>query len=193
MSNSDSSTLKEFKDLYFSIKDNFEQLPVLLLGLIEYTENLEKEREKYIKELKDKEAEIEKLSTETKEKLEKVNELEQKNKEYEEKLNNLEESMSKFRTMYEELAAEKAKEMDIEELLAIYSILFENVFAANPHTKILLLLQGTDKEEWTREEIVKTTGITPAAVMKTLYDLRNNGIVDIAEDNKTVRLVQRLV
>jgi len=193
MSNSDSSTLKEFKDLYFSIKDNFEQLPVLLLGLIEYTENLEKEREKYIKELKDKEAEIEKLSTETKEKLEKVNELEQKNKEYEEKLNNLEESMSKFRTMYEELAAEKAKEMDIEELLAIYSILFENVFAANPHTKILLLLQGTDKEEWTREEIVKTTGITPAAVMKALYDLRNNGIVDIAEDNKTVRLVQRLV
>ncbi|UJG43242.1 MAG: hypothetical protein K9W46_12825 [Candidatus Heimdallarchaeum endolithica] len=193
MSNSDSNTLKEFKDLYFSIKDNFEQLPVLLLGLIEYTENLEKEQEKYIKKLKDKEAEIEKLSTETKEKLEKVNELEQKNKEYEEKLNNLEESMSKFRTMYEEIAAEKAKEMDIEELLAIYSILFENVFAANPHTKIILLLQGTDKEEWTREEIVKTTGITPAAVMKALYDLRNNGIVDIAEDNKTVRLVQRLV
>ncbi|MHA1115044.1 MAG: hypothetical protein K9W45_11880 [Candidatus Heimdallarchaeum aukensis] len=193
MTNLDSNTLKEFKELYFSIKDNFEQLPVLLLGLIEYAENLEKANKRYSKELKEKEAELEKLAIETKEKLEKVNELEQKNKEYEEKLNNLEESMSKFRTLYEELAAEKAKEMDIEELLAIYSILFENVFAANPHTKILLLLQGTDKEEWTRDEIVKTTGITPAAVMKALYDLRNNGIVDIAEDNKTVKLVQRLV
>ena len=101
--------------------------------------------------------------------------------------------MEKFRQMYEEVAQERAKDLDLQELMAIYSILFEQVFAANPHTKILLLLQGTDKETWTRDEITKTTGFSPAAVLKALHDLRNNGIIELDESGNTVKLIRKLM
>ncbi|MHA1303517.1 MAG: hypothetical protein ACTSQE_07785 [Candidatus Heimdallarchaeaceae archaeon] len=193
MVNKSSNPIKDFKDLFLPIKDQFEQLPILLLGLIDYSDNLVEENKKLQQSLEEKDAELEKIRKEVEGSTAKLEELTNKNKEYEEKLARVEESLSRFREMYDELATERVRDMDIEELLAIYSVLFENVFAANPHTKILLLLQGTDKEFWTRDEIVKTTGISPAAVLKALYDLRNNGIVMMDEDNQTVTLIQKLV
>ncbi len=193
MSNSSSNPFKDFKDIFLPIKDKFEQLPVVLLELIDYSDKIIKENEELKEQLNKKEEEIKEIKTQYEETNSSIEKIKEQNKEYEEKLAKVEENMKKFREMYEELASEKAKEIDVEELLAIYSILFENVFAANPHTKILLLLQGTDKKEWTRGEIVKTTGIAPAAVLRVLYDLRNNGIIELDDDNKTVRLVQKLV
>ncbi len=94
--------------------------------------------------------------------------------------------------MYEEMTQERSKDLEIQELLAIYTVLFEKVFAANPHTKILLLLQGVDKEIWTRDELVKTTNFTPAAIIKALHDLRNNDIVELDESATEVKLIQKM-
>lgn len=172
--------LEEFVDLYSQIKDKFERLPSVLTKLSSYSDSIVKENKELkakVKELEEKSTEIEKLTKEA--------------ANYKNQLESVEDQMKGLREMYEEMTQERSKDLEIQELLAIYTVLFEKVFAANPHTKILLLLWGVDKEVWTRDELVKTTNFTPAAIIKALHDLRNNDIVELDESAQEVKLIQK--
>lgn len=173
--------LEEFVELYSQIKDKFEILPSVLTKLSSFSDNIVKENQNLkakVKELEEKNTEVEKLTKEA--------------ADYKSQLESVEEQMKGLRKMYEEMTQERSKDLEIQELLAIYTVLFEKVFAANPHTKILLLLQGVDKEIWTRDELVKTTNFTPAAIIKALHDLRNNDIVELDESATEVKLIQKM-
>lgn len=185
MSEFEKTPLEEFIELYDQIKDKFAKLPNVLTKLSSYSDDIVKENS----ELKTKMKEIEEKFTQLKQEYEtkdtKVEEALKDANKYKIQLESVEKQLSGLREIYEEMAAERAQELDVQQLLEIYTILFEKVFAANPHTKILLLLQGVDKDEWTRDELVKTTGFSPAAIIKALHDLRNNGIIE-TDDSATI-------
>ncbi|MHA1346338.1 MAG: hypothetical protein ACTSVO_01140 [Candidatus Heimdallarchaeaceae archaeon] len=188
MTSEEKSPIEEFVDLYAKIKDDFEKLPDILTKLSNFSGDIVKENSDLKIKLKDIDGKFQTLQTEYETKDSKISDVEKEAAEYKKKLESVEEQMSGLREIYEEMAQERSKDIEIQDLLAIYTVLFEKVFAANPHTKILLLLQGVDKEVWTRDELVKTTGFAPAAILKALHDLRNNGIVELDESATEVKL-----
>ncbi len=184
--------LEDFIELYSHIKDKFAELPTVLTKLSSYSDDIVKENSDLKFKLKEIENKFTKIKTEYETKDNSVEEALKEANQYKTKLESVENQMKGLREMYEEMAQERAEDIEIQDLLAIYTILFEKVFAANPHTKILLLLQGVDKEEWTRDELVKTTGFSPAAIIKSLHDLRNSGIVETDDSATKVKLIKKL-
>jgi uncharacterized phage infection (PIP) family protein YhgE len=189
MSVEEKSPIEEFVELYAKIKGDFEKLPEILTKLSNFSGDIVKENNELKEKLKNVDEKFQILQTEYETKDSKISDVEKEADKYKKKLESVEEQMSGLRDIYEEMAQERSKDMEIQDLLAIYTVLFEKVFAADPHTKILLLLQGVDKEVWTRDELVKTTGFTPAAILKALHDLRNNEIVELDESAKEVKLI----
>lgn len=188
MASEEKSPIEEFVVLYAKIKGDFEKLPDILTKLSNFSGDIVKENSDLKVKLKDIDGKFQTLQTEYETKDSKISDVEKEAAKYKKKLESVEEQMSGLREIYEEMAQERSKDIEIQDLLAIYTVLFEKVFAANPHTKILLLLQGVDKEVWTRDELVKTTGFAPAAILKALHDLRNNGIVELDESATEVKL-----
>lgn len=185
--------LEEFIELYSHIKDKFAELPTVLTKLSSYSDDIVKENTDLKSKLKEIEDKFTKLKEEYETKDNSIDEALKEANQYKVKFERVEDQMKGLRRMYEEMAQEKAEDIEIQDLLAIYTVLFENVFAANPHTKILLLLQGVNKEEWTRDELVKTTGFTPAAIIRSLHDLRNSGIVETDDSATKVKLIKKLI
>ncbi len=185
MSETDKTPLEEFIDLYALIKDKFAELPAVLTRLSNFSDDIVKENNDLKSKLKEIESKFTQLKQEYETKDSKAEEALKEANSYKTQLENVESQLSGLRKMYEEMTQERDEELNIQELLEIYTILFEKVFAATPHTKILLLLQGVNKEEWTRDELVKTTGFSPAAIIKALHDLRNNGIIE-TDDSATM-------
>ncbi len=199
MEGTSKTPLEEFIDLYAQIKDKFAELPEVLTKLSTYSDDIVKtnndlksENDDLKSKLKAAEDKFNKLKAEHETKDQSIEEALKDANQYKIKLESVEEQMKGLREMYEEVSQERAEEIEIQDLLAIYTILFEKVFAGNPHTKILLLLQGVDKEEWTRDEIVKTTGFSPAAVIRALHDLRNSDIVETDDSATTAKLLKKL-
>jgi DNA repair exonuclease SbcCD ATPase subunit len=199
MEGTSKTPLEEFIDLYAQIKDKFAELPEVLTKLSSYSDDIAKANNDLKSEnndLKSKLKEIEdkftKLKTEYETKDQSVEEALKDANKYKRQLESVEEQMKGLREMYEEMAQERAEEIDIQDLLAIYTVLFEKVFAGNPHTKILLLFQGVDKEEWTRDEIVKTTGFSPAAIIRALHDLRNSELIETDDSATKAKLIKKL-
>lgn len=184
--------LEEFIELYSQIKDKFAELPTVLTKLSSYSDDIIKENSDLKSKLKDIEEKFSKLKKEYETKDNSIEDALKEANQYKIKFESVEEQMKGLRKIYEEMAQERAEDIEIQDLLAIYTVLFEKVFAANPHTKILLLLQGVDKEEWTRDELVKTTGFSPAAIIKSLHDLRNNDIVETDDSATKVKLIKKL-
>ena len=191
MSETEKTPLEEFIELYGLIKDKFAELPAVLNKLSSFSDDIVKEN----KDLKAKLKEIQEKFTQLKQEYEtkdsKAEEAIKEAEKYKTQLASVEGQLSGLRKMYEEMAAERAEELDVQELLEIYTVLFEKVFAANPHTKILLLLRGVDKDEWTRDEIVKTTGFSPAAVIRALHELRNVEILETDDSATTAKLIKK--
>lgn len=185
--------IAQFKEKYKIIKEELSNLPSMIDQLLEVAEKQAEENKTLQEKLQETEEKLAEMQEDYENNKTKLEELENELEKYKGDLEAVEEQMNKFRQLYEEVAQERAKELDLQELMQIYSILFEQVFAANPHTKILLLLQGTDKDTWTREEITKTTGFSAAAVLKALHDLRNNGIIELDESSNTVRLIRKIM
>ncbi len=185
MSESEQTPLEEFIELYAHIKDKFAELPSVLTKLSSFSDDIVKENTDLKSKLKEIEEKFTQLKQEYETKDSKISDALKDAESYKNQLASVEEQMSGLRKMYEEMTQEQEQTIDIQELLAIYTILFEKVFAATPHTKILLLLQGVAKEDWTRDELVKTTGFTPAAIIKALHDLRNHGIIE-TDDSATM-------
>lgn len=192
MEDTTKTPLEEFIELYSHIKDKFAELPTVLTKLSSFSDDIVKENSGLKSKLKEIENKFTKLKTEYETKDQSIEEALKEANQYKVKFESVEDQMKGLRKMYEEMAQERAEDIDIQDLLAIYTVLFEKVFAANPHTKILLLLQGVDKEEWTRDELVKTTGFTPAAIIRSLHDLRNSGIVETDDSATKVKLIKKL-
>ena len=199
MEGTSKTPLEEFIDLYAQIKDKFAELPGVLTKLSSYSDDIVKanndlksENDDLKSKIKESEDKFTKLKTEYETKDQSIEEALKDANKYKIQLESVEEQMKGLREMYEEMASERAEEIDIQDLLAIYTVLFEKVFAGNPHTKILLLFQGVDKEEWTRDEIVKTTGFSPAAIIRALHDLRNSELVETDESATKAKLIKKL-
>jgi len=108
-----------------------------------------------------------------------------------EKLQQMEREMSELSSVYEELKGRADVQIDIQEVMKLYVILTEQVLNGNAHIKILTLLHGK-KEEMRKDELAKASGIQPAAILRSIFDLRNNGLVTYDDNNEKVKLVRRL-
>ena len=75
--------------------------------------------------------------------------------------------------------------------MSIYNVLLQEIWQGQPHFRILLMLHG-EREEMTRDEIKKTTGILGAMVLRALHELDNINLLDYNEDTKLVKLKRRL-
>ncbi|MEE9411267.1 MAG: hypothetical protein V3V41_10100 [Candidatus Heimdallarchaeota archaeon] len=193
METSTKTPFDEFSELYAQIKDKLELLPSVLSKLTSYTDTIVKDNSELKVELKEIDDKFNQLQSEYQSKDSKISDAEKLAAEYKSQLESVDNQMKGLRDMYEDLAQERAQDLEIQDLLAIYTVLFEQIFASDPLIKILLLLQGVDKEVWTRDEFVKTTGFTPAAIMKALHDLRNNEIIELNESATEARLIKSLL
>lgn len=108
-----------------------------------------------------------------------------------EKLKKMEDEMMELSSVYEELKGRADVEIDLQEVMKLYIILTEQVLDGNAHIRMLTLLHGK-KELMTKEELSKASGIQPAAILRTIFDLRNNGLVTYNDENQKVKLVRRL-
>ena len=57
--------------------------------------------------------------------------------------------------------------------------------------KMLFLLHG-DKAQMTRQELTQSSGFTPAAVLRSIHELRNAELVDYDEEKEVVTLKDRI-
>ena len=192
MEGTSKTPLEEFIEVYSHIKDKFAELPDVLSKLSSYSDDIVKENADLKSKLKEIEEKFSTLKTEYETKDQSVEKALKEANQYKVQLESVEEQMKGLREMYEEMAQERTEEIEIQDLLAIYTVLFEKVFAGNPHTKILLLLQGVENKEWTRDEIVKTTGFSPAAVMRALHDLRNSELIETDDSATKAKLIKKL-
>ncbi|MBN1330181.1 MAG: winged helix-turn-helix transcriptional regulator [Candidatus Heimdallarchaeota archaeon] len=134
--------------------------------------------------LQAKQAEIDKLN-------QKTENLSEEKASASEKLKQMEKDMAELSSVYEEMKNKKDFEINIQEVMRLYVILTEQVLDGSSHIKILTLLHGA-KERMTKEEISKASGIQPAATLRAIFELRNNGLVDYDDSTERVKLVRRL-
>lgn len=192
MSDINKNPLEEFTELYGQIKDKFEELPAILSKLSGFSEEITKENSELKSKLKEIEEKFTRLKAEYEVKDASIDAAVKSADKYKTQLEDVEQQLAGLRRMYEELAQEMAADIEIKDLLAIYTLLFEKVFAADPVIKILILLQGVKKDQWSRDELVKTTGYSPAAVIRALHDLRNNDIIETDDSATTVKLIKQV-
>ncbi len=121
-----------------------------------------------------------------------VDELRSKNKALQEELDGIREQLEKMSETYRELVSvDEGIEIPVQELLALYLSLLEEVFGAQPHAKALFMLHG-QKAEMSRTEIVKAAGHEAAAIRKALGDLARAGLIEYDVERDTARLVKRI-
>ena len=161
---------------------------MVIIMVNETVQEAMKKIEKYISELeiklRNKDIEIENVR----------NEVVKKDGEKEsaaERLRQMEEEMVKLSSVYEELKNRKDIDINIQEVMRLYVILTEQVLDGSAHIKLLTLLHGS-KQIMTRNELSKASGIQPAATLRAIFDLRNNGLVDYNENKEEVKLIRRL-
>ena len=117
--------------------------------------------------------------------------LKTKNKALQAELDAIQTQLEKMSETYKELVSEQEASIPVQELLALYIALLEDVFYAQPHAKTLFLLHGR-KKEMTREEIVKTAGHEPTAIRKALGDLSRAELIDYDVEGGKASLKKRL-
>ncbi len=150
--------------------------------------------EELTQELQTKDATIERLErtiAELKESSDQTTDLMVKNRALESELNGIKSQLEKMSDTYKELVAEHEASIPVQELLALYIALLEDVFYAQPHAKTLFLLHGR-KKEMTRDEIVKTAGHEATAIRKALGDLSRADLIDYDVETGKAQLKKRL-
>lgn len=142
-------------------------------------------------EVSDLKEKLKTRSEDTKHKDELISKLESENKTLKDETGAIREQMSKVSKLYQDLSKEKEDAIDLKELLSIYIVLLEEVFAGRPHAKILYMLHGsTDKLN--KESVVQASGFQPAVVLKSIYDLANAKLVDYDMEKTEVKLIRKL-
>lgn len=100
--------------------------------------------------------------------------------------------LTRVSELYRDASAEKdalQEKVDVSDLLAVYITLIETVFYGKPHARILYTLHDV-KTAITRKNIVSSTGIQPAAVLKAVHDLVAADLVSYDEDSQDVKLTK---
>ena len=161
---------------------------------------LEKERNELMskidelqREAEEKEAQFSKKIEELSSKDEKLAQVLKEKEELEQELNDIRVQLDKISSLYKELSAEKNDEDKIElsELLSIYVVLLENVFAGKPHARILYTLQ-TSSQTIDRRALTNAIGIQPAVVLHAIHDLVNAGLVSYNEETQEITLLKKI-
>ncbi len=150
--------------------------------------------EELTSDLQNKNATIDRLErtiNELKESADKSTDLMVKNRALESELNAIKTQLEKMSDTYKELVAEQETSIPVQELLALYIALLEDVFYAQPHAKTLFLLHGK-KKKMTRDEITKTAGHEATAIRKALGDLSRADLIDYDVETGNAQLKKRL-
>ena len=134
---------------------------------------------------------LERTIGELKESADQTTDLMVKNKALESELNAIKTQLEKMSDTYKDLVAEQEATIPVQELLALYIALLEDVFYAQPHAKTLFLLHGR-KKEMTRDEITKTAGHEATAIRKALGDLSRANLIDYNVETGNAKLKKRL-
>lgn len=149
--------------------------------------------------LKEKEAESATLKTQIDEiestKGEAVDAVTRERDELRAEMDEINAKLSRVSELYQEVSVEKEKlqeKVDVGDLLAIYIMLIENIFAGKPHARVLYTLHNT-KTAITRKNIESSTGIMPTAVMKAIHDLRNADLVSFNDETQEVKLIKEIL
>ncbi|MFX0096362.1 MAG: hypothetical protein ACFE7E_01220 [Candidatus Hodarchaeota archaeon] len=135
--------------------------------------------------------ELETRSEDTKQKDELLSKLEKENKTLKGEVGAIREQMSKVSKLYQDLSKEKEETIDLKELLSIYIVLLEEVFAGRPHARILYMLHGSTTK-LNKESVIKASGFQPAVVLKSIYDLANAKLVDYDMEKTELTLIRKL-
>jgi predicted nuclease with TOPRIM domain len=135
--------------------------------------------------------ELETKSEDTKQKDELLSKLEKENASLKGEIGAIRDQMSKVSKLYQDLSKEKEETIDLKELLSIYIILLEEVFAARPHARILYMLHGSTSK-LDKESVIKASGFQPAIVLKSIYDLANAKLVEYDMEKTEVTLIRKL-
>ncbi len=134
---------------------------------------------------------LERTINELKETADQSSELIAKNRALQAEVDAIQTQLEKMSKTYKELVSEQEATIPVQELLALYIALLEDVFYAQPHAKTLFLLHGR-KKEMSRDEITKTAGHEATAIRKALGDLSRAELIDYDVETGRASLKKRL-
>ncbi|MHA2104506.1 MAG: hypothetical protein ACW981_13845 [Candidatus Hodarchaeales archaeon] len=103
----------------------------------------------------------------------------------------LAEELQRIGRLYEDLTGKQASQEDLKGVLNIYITLMEEVFSGRTHFKVLSIIHG-EKENWSRNELVKSTGIAEIKLRSVLGELVRANMIVYDEENASVKLIKRL-
>ena len=124
-----------------------------------------------------------------------VSELQAERDELRKEMDEINEQLGRVSELYREASAEKdalEEKVDVSDLLAIYITLIETVFYGKPHARILYTLHDV-KTAIPRKNLVSSTGIQPAAVLKAVHDLANADLVSYDDETQEAKLTKDIL
>ena len=90
--------------------------------------------------------------------------------------------------------ASDSEEISIDDMratLSIYRALFEEIYASQPHFRVLYLLHG-DAEELTVDHLKSASGIGGAMILRACHELKKANLIEFDLDTKKAKLIHRL-
>ena len=103
----------------------------------------------------------------------------------------LAEELQRIGKLYEEATGKQASQEDLKEVLKLYITLMEEVFSGRAHFKVLSIIHG-EKEVWTREELVKSTGFAEIKLRSVLGELVRADMIEYDEEQAIIQLKRRI-
>jgi len=194
MANEEKDWNAEASKVTKTVQDFVEEMASGLTEERKLRETAEARIDELIKELESNESKHERLKrtiTELKTSAEEGSKLKEERDAYKTELDGIKTQLEKMSKTYKELVAEKEATIPVQELLALYIALLEDVFYAQPHAKTLFLLHGK-KKQMTRDEITKTAGHEATAIRKALGDLARAALIDYDVETGNAQLKKRL-
>jgi len=162
-----------------------------LIVIRDERDQLEKAKTQLELDKKKLEEETQKLEKEKQERDEKIGAMTEEQMRLLDEYKKVKEELKKFARIAAEMEEQELDFERIQALLSIYTVLLEKIFQGQPHFRILMTLHG-DREEMTREEIKKTTGIEGAMVLRAVQELDKVELVNYDIDTNMAKLKKRL-
>jgi len=162
-----------------------------LIVIRDERDQLEKAKTQLELDKKKLEEETQKLEKEKQERDEKIGAMTEEQMRLLDEYKKVKEELKKFARIAAEMEEQELDFERIQALLSIYTVLLEKIFQGQPHFRILMTLHG-DREEMTREEIKKTTGIEGAMVLRAVQELDKVDLVDYNIETNMAKLKKRL-
>ncbi len=106
-------------------------------------------------------------------------------------LDHVSKELEKVSKDFQDLTKKSATKIEMREILALSMTLLTEVFAAQPHSKLLFLLHGP-KVNWSRQDLVNASGISAAMIRKALADLDAAKLVEYDVETGSVKLLKRI-